>query len=91
MDDDIISLIRSYTLDIVIRRSIADKIIFIQNKGPQTYVFDHDMLPGPEIFKCKSFYGYNIIKLKASYFVRGYVLKGDYLVVNHAITKLMLF
>ena len=59
MDDEIQSLIRRYTQEIVSRKLVAD----------------HSMLPGTWHFKLKRKPDWNISKFKARYYVIGYVHK----------------
>ena len=59
MDDEIQSLMRRDTWEIVLRKSIAD----------------HNVLPGTWSFKCNSKPDWMINKFKAQYCVRGYIQK----------------
>ena len=82
MDDEIQSLMRRDTRDIVLRKSISG----------------HNVLPGTWSFKCKRKPDWKIRKFKARYFVRGDIQKRlsprplnlYYPVVQWAIVRLML-
>ena len=82
MDDEIQSLMRRYTWDIVSRKSVAD----------------HNVLPGTWSFKCKRKPDWTIRKFKARYCVRGDIqkvlspkpLNSYYTVLQWATVRLML-
>ena len=62
MDDEIQSLMRRYTWDIVSKKPVAN----------------HNVLPGTWSFKCKRKPDWTISKFKARYFVRGDIQKRLY-------------